>query len=220
MIYLDPALSARTFVCNKTLDAALARLQRRNQDQIRDALVAPAPQPRVGVEYYSGKAKPHRAYYEIGGVKTYAGYFKLEADAWDAANRAAQAPTLAPLAVPLAVVPIGASDETVCCPVCDRWARQEGNRFYHLEVLDLVTHVRDEARSLWCEFPTYSAPLPNPTENDLNELYLTVNAWEQTTLDGINTAWEDPIGGGSYVLENALGIQTARDARDELAFSW
>ena len=40
----------------------------------------------IGVEYYEGKPKPYRAYVETAGVKKYVGYFKREADAWDAAK--------------------------------------------------------------------------------------------------------------------------------------
>lgn len=44
--------------------------------------------PRIGVEYHAGKRKPYRAYCEIHGKKTYAGYFALEAAAWRAARAA------------------------------------------------------------------------------------------------------------------------------------
>jgi len=73
----DPALQVHTFENNDRLTAALARIGKRN---------TPPELPKIGIEYYSGKAKPHRAYVETGGEKKYLGYFKLEADAWRAAS--------------------------------------------------------------------------------------------------------------------------------------
>lgn len=40
---------------------------------------------------------------------------------------------------------------TVRCPACDKWARQEGNRFYHLEVMNLPSGERVDERSWYCE---------------------------------------------------------------------
>jgi hypothetical protein len=50
-----------------------------------------------------------------------------------------------------------------------------------------------------------------PTEDELNELYLTVSGWTKTTLDGINDAWEDPQSGGCYFFEHALEMQEGRE---------
>ena len=39
----------------------------------------------IGIEYYSGKRKPYRAYYIKGdGTKKYIGYFANESEAWAA----------------------------------------------------------------------------------------------------------------------------------------
>jgi hypothetical protein len=39
----------------------------------------------IGIEYYSGKRKPFRAYYTTAnGTKKYVGYFATEAEAWAA----------------------------------------------------------------------------------------------------------------------------------------
>lgn len=51
---------------------------------------APPNSARIGIEYHARKARPYRGYYEVGGVKTYVGYYANEQWAWNAANQSAQ----------------------------------------------------------------------------------------------------------------------------------
>jgi hypothetical protein len=55
-----------------------------------------------------------------------------------------------------------------------------------------------------------------PTEQEMNEMYLLQHDWERRVMEGVGMVYEDPIGGGSYELANALEIQGARDMREEL----
>jgi hypothetical protein len=59
--------------------------------------------------------------------------------------------------------------------------------------------------------PVLFAELPPPTEREISEAYLLAHDWERVCYDFINTAWEDPLGGGAYDFENALQIQEGRD---------
>lgn len=125
--------------------------------------------------------------------------------------------------IPLAEIPVGASPVTVRCPVCGKWARQDGLRFYHLELKDLVTGVRDDARSCWCdarergllngaETDGTDALDNRPTEDELNEHYLLVNGWEPR-----GDQWYDAVLDQTVPFAYALGMQAARDFRDAVA---
>lgn len=121
--------------------------------------------------------------------------------------------------VPLAVVANGASNETVICPLCGKWARQEGARFYHVELKDLETGVRDDARSVYCintgaEVPDGGSDAQDnraPTPRELDAQYLTLRGWEPR-----GDKWYDAVMDMTVPLAYALGMQDARDFRDAL----
>ncbi len=129
--------------------------------------------------------------------------------------------------IPLAEIPVGASPVTVRCPVCNKWARQDGLRFFHLELKDLATGIRDDARSLWCDARERGLingaeadgsdaldnnPNHRPTEDELNEHYLLVNGWESR-----RDKWYDAVLDQTVPFAYALGMQAARDFRDAVA---
>lgn len=107
---------------------------------------------------------------------------------------------------------------TALCPLCGKWAHQEGNRFYHVEIRSLSTRERDESRSLFCErvisgIETDGSDATDdqerPTDQELNEHFLTIKGWTRSDL------WIDPLSGMTYLMADALDIQNRReDARN------
>ena len=50
-----------------------------------------------------------------------------------------------------------------------------------------------------------------PTERDMNVQYLLAQGWERGHLDGVGSAFGDPLTGSLHGYESALCIQNARD---------
>lgn len=56
-----------------------------------------------------------------------------------------------------------------------------------------------------------------PTEQEINELYLTCSGWTRMHIDGIGDVWEDPISGGAFAFADAIQTQDRREESDARA---
>lgn len=79
-----------------------------------------------------------------------------------------------------------------------------------------IQFVRDDATGDLVAQLDEAEAQPAPTDSEINEMYLMENEWEKQMLGGVGQVWEDPIGGGAYLFENALALQELRDRQDEM----